>query len=140
MNQRAAVVQEAIQWLGTPYHHQAKIKGVGVDCALLLCEVYHAAGLIPAIDPRPYPQNWHLHRDTERYLGWVDQYAKPTDIAKPGDLIVFKFGRAFSHAGIYVGNDDVIHSLRDAGVVKSPVTQQPLLGRESKIYTFWGEA
>ena len=32
---RAAVVAEAIAWLGTPYHHRARIKGVGVDCAQL---------------------------------------------------------------------------------------------------------
>jgi len=139
--QRANVVLEAAQWLGTPYHHQAKIKGAGVDCALLLCEVYHAAGVVPPIDPRPYPQNWHLHRDSERYLGWVDQYATPTTLpAQPGDLMLFKFGRAYSHAGIYAGNGEVIHSLRDVGVVMSPLSQQPLLGRESKVYTFWGEA
>lgn len=33
-------VAEAITWLGTPYHHQGRVKGVGVDCGTLLCEVY----------------------------------------------------------------------------------------------------
>lgn len=137
--QRMKVAQEAATWLGTLYHHQARVKGVGVDCALLLCEVYHAAGVVPQIDPRPYPQNWHMHRDAERYLAWVEQFAKITE-AEPqiGDLILFKFGRAFSHAAIYIGEGQCIHSLRDAGVVLSPLDQQPLLGRETKAYTFWG--
>ena len=30
--QRLAVVAEAESWLGTPYHHEARIKGHGVDC------------------------------------------------------------------------------------------------------------
>ena len=33
-------VQEALTWLGTPYHHQGRVKGVGVDCGTLICEVY----------------------------------------------------------------------------------------------------
>ncbi len=37
-------VQEALTWLGTPYHHQGRIKGVGVDCGTLICEVYEKVG------------------------------------------------------------------------------------------------
>ena len=33
---RAAVVAAAREWIGTPYHHMADIKGVGCDCAMLL--------------------------------------------------------------------------------------------------------
>lgn len=39
-------VAEAMTWLGTPYHHQGRVKGVGVDCATLLCEVYKEVGLM----------------------------------------------------------------------------------------------
>lgn len=67
---RARIVEEARSWLGTPYHHHAMVKGAGVDCAMLLVAVYGAVGLLPeGFDPRPYPQDWHLHRDCERYLG-----------------------------------------------------------------------
>ena len=44
--QRDLVVKEAYSWIGTPYHHQAMIKGVGVDCALILLAVFREAGLI----------------------------------------------------------------------------------------------
>ncbi len=33
------VVRTARTWLGTPYHHQGRLKGVGVDCAGLLIGV-----------------------------------------------------------------------------------------------------
>ena len=41
-------VQEAA-WLGT-YHHQGRVKGVGVDCGTLICEVYEK-GLMDHLDP-----------------------------------------------------------------------------------------
>ena len=57
MDLRQRIVEEARSWLGTPYHHQAMVKGAGVDCAMILVAVYRAVGLIPAgFDPRPYPQ------------------------------------------------------------------------------------
>ena len=68
---RRILVREARSWIGTPYHPGADLCGVGVDCGMLLVRVLVDAGLVPAFDPRPYPQDWHLHRDDERYLGFV---------------------------------------------------------------------
>jgi hypothetical protein len=59
--------------MGTPYHHHARIKGVGVDCAQLLCGVYEAAGLVPHIETGHYPHDWHLHRGEELFAGWLDR-------------------------------------------------------------------
>ena len=36
---REAVVTEAKTWIGTPFHHAARIKGAGVDCLMLLSRV-----------------------------------------------------------------------------------------------------
>ena len=33
------IVTEARTWVRTPYHHQARLKGVGVDCAGLVIGV-----------------------------------------------------------------------------------------------------
>lgn len=141
VQQRQAVLEHVKTWLGTPYHHQGRIKGVGVDCATLLCEVYHAVGVAPFVDPTPYPQNWHIHRADERYMGWVNQFAKRT-IAAPqlGDLLLFKFGRAYSHGGIYAGNNQVIHSLHGSAVIRSGLDHVPLLGRDRITYTFWADS
>jgi hypothetical protein len=72
-----AIVTEARAWMGTPYHHHARIKGVGVDCAQLLCEVYEAVGLVPHIDTGHYPHDWHLHRGEELFMEWLDRVGAP---------------------------------------------------------------
>lgn len=45
--QRQAVVAEAKTWIGTGFHHEARIKGAGVDCAQLLIAVFSACGFVP---------------------------------------------------------------------------------------------
>ena len=107
---QAAIVAEAESWLNTPYHHAADIKGVGVDCAMLPVCVYHALGLIPRIDPRPYPHDWMLHRSEERYLGWVEKFAARVDAPEPGDLVLFRVGRCLAHGGIVISTDLMIHA------------------------------
>ena len=98
--QRAAVVAEARSWIGTPYHHAADVKGHGVDCALLLVRVYCDLGLVEPFDPRPYTRDWFLHRNEERYLGFL--LARSHEVREPalGDIILFRIGRCFAHAGI----------------------------------------
>lgn len=132
----AEVVALATAWLGTPYHHQGRVQGVGVDCAMILADVYHAAGLIPLIDPRPYPPDWHFHRDVERYLGWVQQYADPVTEGdpQPGDVALYRFGRCVSHGAIVVAWPTVIHAYRGLGVVMSEGDQGALAGRLAGVW------
>jgi NlpC/P60 family putative phage cell wall peptidase len=47
---RLAVIEEAKTWVGTPFRHQARVKGVGVDCAQLVIAVGESCGLL-AVDP-----------------------------------------------------------------------------------------
>lgn len=107
---RAAVLAEARSWLRTPYHHAAKIKGVGVDCATLLIAVYASVGLIEPIDPGYYPPDWALHKDEERYLGWVEKVAKPIETPQPADIALWQFGRSYSHGAIVVAWPQIIHA------------------------------
>jgi cell wall-associated NlpC family hydrolase len=109
--QRQAIVDEAISWLGTPYHHRARVKGSGVDCAQLPIAVYSKIGIIPEFDPGDYSTQWYLHRDAERYLEQVEKYAHETDgEILPGDFLVYKFGWTFSHGVIVVKWPIVIHA------------------------------
>lgn len=140
--QRAAVIEEARAWLKTPYHHQGFVKGSGVDCAFLLVEVYHACGLIPKIDPRPYPPDWHFHRDEERYLKWVEKYACPVTAPQPGDVVLYKFGRCVSHGAIVVEWPTIIHAALHEGCLLGEGDQGRLAGRlavnKAKGHTgFW---
>jgi NlpC/P60 family putative phage cell wall peptidase len=137
MTTRQEVVQEARGWLGTPYHHQGRVKGAGVDCAMLLIEVFRARGLIPDIDPKPYPPDWHLHRDEERYLGWVKRYARLVEVPQPGDIALFQFGRCVSHGAIVIEWPVVIHSYLRDGCILADATETPLGGRLRGFYSIF---
>src|SRR4030081_3897345 len=100
-NLRASVVREAESWIGTPFHHAARIKGAGIDCLMLLAEIYDRAGAAPHIAPPFYVPYWHLPRDAERYLEGLCRYASEiSDPPLPGDIALFRFGRTFSHGAI----------------------------------------
>ena len=98
--ERLRVVAEARQWIGTPYHPCADIKGAGVDCGMLLVRVFVDSGLAAPFDPRPYPIDWHLHRSEELYLGFVFERAHEVVAPLAGDVALFKYGRCYSHGGI----------------------------------------
>lgn len=119
--ERAAVVAEARTWLGTPYHVGAKLKGVGVDCAQLLVAVYEALGLVEDVVLEPYNAEWFLHRTDEKFLAGVAAYCTRvgglTVPVLPGDLVLFRYGRAVSHGAIAVDSGMVVHAVRQVGRV-----------------------
>ncbi len=116
---QAAVLAEARTWLGTPWHHEGGVKGAGVDCAMLLACVFSAVGAIPAIDPRPYPIDHMLHSSDERFLGWLLRYADPVTEGEPqpGDVVVYKVARCYSHGAIVQAWPQIIHAFRDERAV-----------------------
>lgn len=130
---RLRVVVEARGWIGTPYHHHGRVRGVGVDCAQILAAVYESVGLVPHLDLGNYSTQWHLHRGEETYLQWLrDVGAREVQAPAPGDVGVWRFGRTFSHGGIVIegGADPVIvHSYIGRGVIVSRASEQPLAGR-----------
>lgn len=116
--QRAAVVAEALTWMGTRWIHQARIKGAGVDCGQLLAAVYEAAGVIQHTEVEPYPQTWALHRGEERFLSYVERMSsKVTRAPLPGDIVLFRWGRCLSHAGIVIEWPVIVHAYVGAGRV-----------------------
>jgi NlpC/P60 family putative phage cell wall peptidase len=137
---RTKIVDEAKSWLRTPYHHQAAIKHIGVDCAMLLIAVYHACGLIPDIDPRPYSPDWMLHREEEKFIGWVEEYGYEVESPKAGDVLVWRFGRCFSHGGILTDEDgSMIHAYQKASaVVVGNYHDSELIIRPMKAYCLRG--
>lgn len=132
---RRRVIAEAESWLGTPYHHMGRLKGVGCDCLTLLAGVYHAAGVIPAPDIPFYPPDWHLHRSAERYLEGLVSHAYEVEGAEPGDVAVFKFGRCFSHGAIVTGWPQLIHAWHAGGVMRGDATQPLLAGRPVRFFS-----
>lgn len=123
------IVAEALSWADTPYHHQACVKGAGVDCAMFLVGVYCGLGLIEKIDPRPYQVHWHLHRGEERFLKHLARVSERVYSPQPGDVAMFRFGRCTSHGAIVLDWPRIIHSYIGQGVVEADATKGDLVGR-----------
>jgi NlpC/P60 family putative phage cell wall peptidase len=101
------VVRVARTWLGTPYHHQGRVKGAGVDCAGLLVGVAKELGLSD-FDVTGYsgrPNGDSLTRVCQEQM-------TPITLEKlsAGDVLLFKFEAHAGHLGIFIGDNTLIHS------------------------------
>lgn len=117
---RAAIVREAISWIGTPYHHEGRVKGAGVDCAMLLAEVYVRVGVIRPVTVEHYPHDWHMHHSEELYLTVVERCGgrllPEGELPQPGDIVMYRIGKCLSHAGIVVEWPRIVHALINQNV------------------------
>lgn len=142
--ERARVVAEARKWVGTRYHACADVRGAGVDCGMLLVRVFVDTGLLAPFDPRPYPEDWHLHRSEERYLSFAADRFREVSSPSTGDIIVFKYGRTFSHGAIVTGVNPIriVHAFQPCRAVieEDMQTNQQLLEpkRPRRFFSLWG--
>ena len=139
--QRAAVVNEAMEWLGTPYFHGGRIKGVAADCTFI-AKVYEKAGIVPRVEIEAYSPQAHLHRTSGIYLKTIkDCGGKETTDPKPGDIVMYWFGRDFSHGGIIVnpGWPTIVHGdMMAKSVILASGDQANLLEAKRRIFlTLW---
>jgi cell wall-associated NlpC family hydrolase len=139
--QRTNIVRAAKEWLGTPYHHHARVKHGGADCAMFPLSVYQECGVLPRdYLPPEYSVQWHLHRSEELYLREIEKFVVESDgPPQPADFVVFRFGRTYSHGAIVVEWPIVIHSYIPHGVLLSDALRDgALLGRERKHFAIAG--
>ena len=141
--QRCAIVREARSWVRTPYHPQGDIKGIGVDCGMLLVRVFVDTGLCEPFDPRPYADDWYLHRAEERYLGFIFDRTREVAAPLPGDVMVFRYGRCYAHGGIVTTTAPltIVHAFQPAGLVfEEEVAGNLVLSapqRRPKFFSYW---
>ena len=147
---RAEVVAEARSWLHTPYVSNGLVKGRrgGTDCAMLLVGVYQNVGLIPKdFDPRPYPANWHLHQNEERYMNTVTQFCHSLAEGRApqaADLVLFHIGRTFAHGGIITAWPRIVHARAPGAVLEDDVLRNntgkhALSNMTMRFFTYWSE-
>jgi len=86
------IVSLARSWIGTPYVHQASVKGAGCDCLGLLRGVWRELRGEEPETPPPYSPDWAeaggeetLRDALARHLTEID----PRDLA-PGDVVLFR--------------------------------------------------
>lgn len=122
------VVAEALAWLGTPYRHQGRKKGVGCDCIGLVLGVWRGVyGRAPE-QPEPYSPDWAEAGGSERLLAGVRRHfvEKPQGEMAAGDLLVFRWRPHLpaKHAGILVAPDHLVHAYEGMAVSLSALAPQ----------------
>lgn len=139
------VVQAARGWIGTPYVHQASVRGAGTDCLGLIRGVWRElVGDEPEAMP-PYTTDWSEASGHEalalaagRWLAKGDSRA----IAR-GDIVLFriKSGAVAKHLGIVSDIDAFprfIHAYSGHGVVESPFSS-PWRAKVAGVFQFPSE-
>ena len=130
MTQQRCIVAEARSWVGTPYLHQASVRGAGTDCLGLVRGVWRAViGMEPETVPS-YSDDWAeperdevLLRASERWLVRKDRHQ-----SEIGDVLLFRMRAdgVAKHLGIQTeigGGAAFVHAYSGHGVVESPLSQ-----------------
>ncbi len=89
---RGAIVSSARDWIGTPYRHQASLKGRGCDCLGLVRGVWRALhGAEPEAAPA-YRADWAETGGRETLLEAARWHLVEIDLsqARPGDVLLFR--------------------------------------------------
>lgn len=107
------IVAAARTWIGTPYRHQASIRGVGCDCIGLVRGVLRDLGhRVPAKLPA-YAPDWAETGGREILLEGLRRqfFAVDGHQRGPGRVVVFRWrdGAIAKHAGILTAADRMIH-------------------------------
>ena len=121
------IVVLARTWIGTPYRHQASLKGVGCDCLGLLRGVWREA-LGPELEAAPpYAASWAesappgrdpLAEAAGRHL--VPAAGPP----QAGDVLLFRFRASLParHCALATGAGTMIHAHDGAAVTEVALT------------------
>jgi NlpC/P60 family putative phage cell wall peptidase len=120
-------VAVARAWLGTPYVHQASVRGAGADCLGLVRGVWREiVGDEPEMPP-PYTQDWGETGAHEVLRAAALRWLRPVDAPQAGDVVLFRMRDAgiAKHLGILSAAGAMprfIHAYSGHGVVESPLS------------------
>lgn len=124
------IVAVARDWIGTPYVHQACVRGAGCDCLGLVRGVWRTVvGDEPEEVPR-YSADWDEPQGQE--VLWAAARARLLDVSDrdwaSGQVLLFRMreGAVAKHLGILAQAGDAptfIHAYTGHGVVESPLSR-----------------
>ena len=143
MTTRADIVAEARAWLGTPWLHQARLKGVGTDCIGLIGGVALALGLPGAAewDADPTLHCYGRTPDPRVLLGGCNRFMDRIAVEEvlPADVLIMSFEKEPQHFAIVSRIDPmyVVHAYAQRGrVVENGV--QVAGARVQRAYRYRG--
>ncbi len=119
-NKQKKITNQARTWLGTPFHHQARLKGVGCDCLGLVVGVVDELGLkdkngklLAAYDEIAYSKEPDGAYLTQKLTDLLEEVQEP----QAGDLALFSVRDNPQHLAIitdYEGTLGMIHAYAPA--------------------------
>lgn len=119
-----AAAEAARRWLGTPYRHQASVRGIGCDCLGLVRGVWRELyGEEPEVLPPDSP-DWAEAGDEETLLAgarrWLVEITRSE--TKVGDVLLFRMSReaCVKHCAI--------------------VSETTASGPSKMLHAYWGRA
>ncbi len=145
---RAAAVVGVREWIGTPYHTGARVKGAGVDCATLIAEYLIECGVSKRENLGIYTQDWFCHTTEEIYMMRLMRHARKTlsGIARPGigalpgTLALFRVvgSPVFNHGSVVTNWPLAVHAVHPK-VEEADMTKHWLTAyREVEFFDPWG--
>lgn len=138
---RDDIVNAALLAEGTPFKHQGRVVGRGLDCAglyVFICQVLE----IPHLDATGYPRT-PFGGELERQLdGQPSLQRVPVDEAGKGDILVMRMSKQPQHIAIHTGNEAgypcVIHASEQHGKVCHHRIDELWRARVVRAYRFEG--
>jgi NlpC/P60 family putative phage cell wall peptidase len=128
----ARIVKATRRWIGTPYHDQASVRGVGCDCLGLLRGVWRDIVGPEPIPIPPYGRDWGETGPVEVLAEAARVAMIELDVAdaRTGDVVLFRMrsGAIAKHCGILSGKDRsgrphrFIHAYERTGVIEEHLT------------------
>lgn len=130
-------VAEAQAWIGTPFHWQASVKGVGCDCKGLVAGVARALGLPEAegLYARMADYGADGRVPVSTLLRGMAETLTRTPVARPGDVLLFRMSGQPQHMGVHAG-DHVIHTY-NGGPRRVIATRLALPARPWPLHSAW---
>lgn len=123
---RSQIIAQARSWIGTPYRHQASLKGIGCDCLGLIRGVWReVVGREPEAPP-PYSPDWAeaSGRETLADAALRHLVPVPCDASRVGDIVLFRWRETLpaKHAAILTAPDMMLHAHDGAAVAEVALT------------------
>ena len=116
--------------LGTPFHHQGRLPGAGLDClGLVVCSLRQLGHKVTD------ETNYGRRGDGVRLIAALEeQGALTVTTINPGNLLVFRFGGMPQHLAIATADDQMIHAYAPVGKVVETSIGQAWQSRLVAIY------
>lgn len=120
------IIAAARGWTGTPYVHQASLKGAGADCLGLVRGVWRELYGAEPEAPPPYAPGWAEAGQGEAMMEAARRHLTqiPSTEFGAGDVLLFRWRPHLpaKHAGIATGCGAMIHAQECARVVEVPLS------------------